>query len=227
MSTISATAVSAWPTPTVSTSTVSNPAASHSRIASRVRRATPPARSPAEDGRINAAGDRASSVMRVLSPRMAPPPRFDAGSTASTAIAPAELDSFEAKAFDEGRFAGTRRAGNADANGTSRVRQQRFDEPLGFLAMIGAGGFDQSDGAGERPPIALPQSRDQLLGGHAIFSPPRVRPRAARPPAGGPTSRRKRRGATAAPGGRRARRSGRRRARGSRRRRRSSTAGAR
>ena len=42
MSTISATAVSAWPTPTVSTNTASNPAASHNRIASRVRRATPP-----------------------------------------------------------------------------------------------------------------------------------------------------------------------------------------
>jgi len=37
MSTISATAVSAWPAPTVSTNTTSNPAASHSRIASRKR----------------------------------------------------------------------------------------------------------------------------------------------------------------------------------------------
>src|SRR6516162_494752 len=86
MSTSSATAVSAWPTPTVSTSTVSNPAASQSRIASRVRRATPPTRSPAEEGRMKAPGAFASSVMRVLSPRMAPPPRFEAGSTASTAI---------------------------------------------------------------------------------------------------------------------------------------------
>ena len=86
MSTISATAVSAWPTPTVSTNTASNPAASHNRMASRVRRATPPRLSPAEDGRIKASGARASSAMRVLSPRIAPPPRFEAGSTASTAI---------------------------------------------------------------------------------------------------------------------------------------------
>ena len=59
MSTISATAVSAWPTPTVSTMTASNPAASHNRIASRVRRATPPRLAPAEDGRIKASGRRA------------------------------------------------------------------------------------------------------------------------------------------------------------------------
>ena len=59
MSTISATVVSACPAPTVSTSTVSNPAASQTRIASRVRRATPPVSVPAEDGRIKAAGARA------------------------------------------------------------------------------------------------------------------------------------------------------------------------
>ena len=44
---MSATAVSDWPTPTVSTITTSKPAASHSSIASRVRRATPPSVVPA------------------------------------------------------------------------------------------------------------------------------------------------------------------------------------
>ena len=86
MSTSSATAVSAWPTPTVSTNIASNPAASHSKMASRVRRAMPPGVSPAEDGRMKASGARANSAMRVLSPRIAPPPRFEAGSTASTAM---------------------------------------------------------------------------------------------------------------------------------------------
>ena len=39
---MSATAISDWPTPIVSTTTTSKPTASHSNIASRVRRATPP-----------------------------------------------------------------------------------------------------------------------------------------------------------------------------------------
>src|SRR3972149_3232822 len=63
----------------------SKPAASQAHSASRVRRATPPRAPPAGDGRVKAAGARASSAMRVLSPRIAPPPRRDDGSTASTA----------------------------------------------------------------------------------------------------------------------------------------------
>ena len=84
-SVMSATATSAWPTPTVSTSTRSKPAASHSAILSRVRLATPPSVVPAGDGRTNARGCRASSVMRVLSPRIEPPLSEELGSTASTA----------------------------------------------------------------------------------------------------------------------------------------------
>ena len=85
MSTMSATAVSDCPTPTVSTITVSKPAASTSSMVSRVRRATPPKVAPAGDGRMKAAGRRDSSSMRVLSPRIEPPPRLDEGSMASTA----------------------------------------------------------------------------------------------------------------------------------------------
>ena len=85
MSTMSETAVSDWPTPTVSTITVSKPAASTSSIASRVRRATPPRVAPAGEGRMKAAVWRDSSSMRVLSPRIEPPPRLDEGSIASTA----------------------------------------------------------------------------------------------------------------------------------------------
>src|SRR5262249_20783463 len=59
---------------------------SHNSIAAPVRRVTPPRLSPAEDGRTNAPAVRASSDILVLSPRIAPPPRFEAGSTASTAI---------------------------------------------------------------------------------------------------------------------------------------------
>ncbi len=80
-----ATATSDWPTPTVSTITTSNPAASQSSIASRVRRATPPRVPAVGDGRTNAESERVSSPMRVLSPRIEPPVRVLDGSTASTA----------------------------------------------------------------------------------------------------------------------------------------------
>ena len=84
-STRSATATSDCPTPTVSTSTVSNPAASHSSTASRVRRATPPSVPEEGDGRMKALAWRPRSAIRVLSPRIDPPVRLLEGSTASTA----------------------------------------------------------------------------------------------------------------------------------------------
>ena len=80
-----ATVVSDWPTPTVSTSTTSYPAASTMTIASRVAVATPPSVPDVGDGRMNASGSTARRSMRVLSPRMLPPVRVDDGSTASTA----------------------------------------------------------------------------------------------------------------------------------------------
>jgi hypothetical protein len=82
---MSDTAVSDWPTPTVSTMTTSKPAASTSTIASRVARATPPSVPEVGDGRMKAWGSTARSAMRVLSPRMLPPVRDEDGSTASTA----------------------------------------------------------------------------------------------------------------------------------------------
>ncbi len=50
--------VSDWPTPTVSISTTSNPAASQSATASRVRRATPPSWVWLGEGRMKASGSR-------------------------------------------------------------------------------------------------------------------------------------------------------------------------
>mmetsp|Transcript_5907 Transcript_5907/g.14563 ORF Transcript_5907/g.14563 Transcript_5907/m.14563 type:complete len:320 (+) Transcript_5907:251-1210(+) len=80
-----ATAVSLWPTPTVSTMTTSNPAASHSSIASRVFSATPPSVPLLGLGRMKARRSMERRSMRVLSPRMAPPETLLDGSTASTA----------------------------------------------------------------------------------------------------------------------------------------------
>jgi len=80
-----ATAVSLWPTPTVSTITTSWPAASSTIIASRVCAVTPPSVPPVGLGRMKALGSTDSRSMRVLSPRIEPPDTLDDGSTASTA----------------------------------------------------------------------------------------------------------------------------------------------
>ncbi|MGY3360425.1 hypothetical protein ACVWZK_007088 [Bradyrhizobium sp. GM0.4] len=85
-SVMSQTAVSDWPMPTVSTSTTSKPAASHSSIASRVLAATPPSVPEDGEGRMKASSEAESRAIRVLSPRIEPPLRAEDGSTASTAI---------------------------------------------------------------------------------------------------------------------------------------------
>ena len=82
---ISATTVSDWPTPTVSISTTSKPAASHRVTASRVRRATPPRCVWLGDGRMKASRSRDKRSIRVLSPKIDPPEREEDGSIASTA----------------------------------------------------------------------------------------------------------------------------------------------
>ncbi len=82
---MSATAVSDWPMPTVSTRITSKPAASHSSMVSRVLAATPPSVPDDGEGRMKALRSTESCVMRVLSPRIEPPVRDDDGSTASTA----------------------------------------------------------------------------------------------------------------------------------------------
>ena len=84
-STIEWTAVSLWPTPTVSTKTVSKPAASQRMIVSRVLRATPPKEPAVGEGRMKAFFSRAKASMRVLSPRILPFERSLLGSMASTA----------------------------------------------------------------------------------------------------------------------------------------------
>src|SRR4051794_18622408 len=79
-----ATSTSLWPTPTVSTTTTSNPAASRTRIAWGVVHASPP-RWPGEAiDRMKTPGSVAWSCIRTRSPSSAPPENGDDGSTAST-----------------------------------------------------------------------------------------------------------------------------------------------
>ncbi len=84
-STMECTAISDWPTPTVSTIMVSNPAASQIIMVSLVLRATPPSEPAEGEGRINALGWVESPSIRVLSPKMLPLERELLGSMASTA----------------------------------------------------------------------------------------------------------------------------------------------
>src|SRR6266404_4223966 len=120
----------------------------------------PPALSPAEEGRMKALSARASSAMRVLAEDR-PAAALRGGIDGEHGDMPAECYAVEAEALDKGRFAGTGRAGYADPNRTPGIGQQRLDEPFGRLAMVGAGRFDEGDGAGERPPVAPPHGCDQ------------------------------------------------------------------
>ncbi len=104
-SVMSQTAVSDWPMPTVSTSTTSKPAASHSNMASRVFAATPPSVPEDGEGRMKAFGWADRSFIRVLSPRIEPPVRAEEGSTASTATLWPLLDQIHAEHIDGGRLA--------------------------------------------------------------------------------------------------------------------------
>ena len=73
MSTMSLTRYSLCPTPTVSTSTMSYPPASHNTTASLVVLVTPPKWPRLGLGLMKARMSRLSSGIRVLSPRMLPP----------------------------------------------------------------------------------------------------------------------------------------------------------
>ena len=172
---MSATAVSDWPTPTVSTSTTSKPAASQASIASRVRRATPPSVDPAGEGRMKAAPSRESASMRVLSPRIEPPERLELGSTASTATRwPASM-TWRPNALDESRFPDPGGTADAEPYRPPGFGQQRVQKRIRLLPVVGARGLDQRDRARQRPAFACQHRRSKagrvvLL--HACRSPP-------------------------------------------------------
>ena len=164
MSTMSATAVSDWPTPTVSTITVSKPAASTSSMASRVRRATPPRVAPAGDGRMKAACWRDSSSMRVLSPRIEPPPRLDEGSIASTASERPRSSSARPKRSMKVDLPTPGTPVMPSRTDLPRMRQHGGQQRIGALAMVGARRFDQGDGLRQRAAVPGQQGREERIG---------------------------------------------------------------
>jgi hypothetical protein len=78
------TSTSDWPTPTVSISTTSNPAASSTRSACGVAHERPPRWPRVAMDRMNTPGSVAWSCIRTRSPSSAPPENGEDGSTAST-----------------------------------------------------------------------------------------------------------------------------------------------
>ncbi len=129
-SVVSATIVSDCPTPTVSISTTSYPAASQTSMLSRVLRATPPSVPAVGEGRMNAA------VLGGQSRH----PRFVAEDAAAAdaarridgqhSDAPPATDKIEPESVDERAFARAGRAGDADADRVARVRKETREQRL-------------------------------------------------------------------------------------------------
>jgi len=87
--------------------------------------------------------------MRVLSPRIEPPDtvgRIDREHRDAVAL----VDQQQSQRFDEGRFADTGHARDAEAKGLAGAGQQRRQQLVGLRAMVGTGRFEQRDRLGDR-----------------------------------------------------------------------------
>ena len=121
---MSATAVSDWPTPTVSTTITSKPA----RLAGQHR--LPRAPGNAAQGVAGGRGAderlrRAGQLLHpVLSPRIEPPLRAEVGSTASTAMRWPRSITWRPERLDGGRLAHARHAGDAEPDRAAGRRQE-------------------------------------------------------------------------------------------------------
>ncbi len=151
---MSATAVSDWPMPTVSTRITSKPAASQSSMVSRVLAATPPSVPAAGEGRMKAFG----SADKPRHPRLVAEDR--AAGAGGGGIdrehrdlvpVPGEIG---AERVDGGRLADPRGAGDADARGLAGIRQQILHELAGLVLMVGPFRLDERDGARQHRPLA-------------------------------------------------------------------------
>ncbi len=77
---------------------------------------------------MKARSSRASSIMRVLSPRMDPPERVLDGSTASTASRSPVVEDELPERLDERALADTRGTRDADPHDVGGGRGQRFQQ---------------------------------------------------------------------------------------------------
>ncbi len=163
-STIPRTVVSDCPTPTVSTSTFEYPAASHSRIVSRVRRATPPREPPEGDG----PNERQRIVRERAHARLI---AEDASAREAAGGIHREHRHFfvalvrevYSERLDERAFAHSRRTRDAHAHGASRVRQAGVENILRQFRVVGAAALDDCDSSRQRSALALQDSLNVLL----------------------------------------------------------------
>ena len=86
------------------------------------------------------------------------------------------LDDVDAEGLDEGRLADAGRTGDADPGGATGVGQQRLEDLVGELAVVGPGGLGEGDRPGQRPAVTGPDALDELrraIGSAAHASPRR------------------------------------------------------
>ena len=76
----------------------------------------------------------------------------------------ATLDQVQAEGLDESRLAHPRRARDADAHRFAGPRQELGEQRPRPLLVVGAGRFDQGDGARQRPPVAADDAVGEGLG---------------------------------------------------------------
>jgi hypothetical protein len=72
-------------------------------------------------------------------------------------------DEIEAELVDQGRFAGTGNAADADPDGVAGMRQQPVEQRLRALLILRLGALDQGDGARKRHPVAGADGLGDLL----------------------------------------------------------------
>ena len=85
------------------------------------------------------------------------------GSTASTAtLCPASM-TWIAEAFDEGRFADARHAGDTDSDRVARMRREAGQQFIGSITIDGTAGFNQRDRARQGAPVSIQHLSGQLL----------------------------------------------------------------
>ena len=122
------TSTSSWPTPTVSTSTQSKPAASSRSTASRVARASPPIAPRVAIERMKTPGSVASPCMRMRSPSSAPPVKGVVGSTQRMPTVSSRRRQLRRQAVDQRALAGSRWPGDPDDARPAGRRIHRAEE---------------------------------------------------------------------------------------------------
>jgi hypothetical protein len=153
-----ATSTSDCPTPTVSTMTSSNPAASRTSTACGVANDRPPRWPRDAIERMNTSGSAWWPCMRTRSPSSAPPENGDDGSTARIRDGPSAGTELRRDRVGEGRLPHPRRARDPEDPRPAGARVQRGDDlaQLGRRPVLGHG-----EQARERAPLTAVETGEE------------------------------------------------------------------